>query len=117
MNHSQFQACGNVKHLIVPPAANCNWVYLQYESVEGAQRALQRNGSKLGVLSMMVGVQPPSLQARQLFSQHVGGVWASPGMQTALPERYNSAPDELSPVPVSLPRTWWQWASELAFGA
>jgi hypothetical protein len=89
----EFQSCGNIQMWIGPPAASCNWVYIQFEDEHAAQRALHRNGSKLGLLNIMVGVQPPSHQDRHYIAAQSNQRCTSAGMQPALPERsYALAP-------------------------
>ena len=83
----EFQTCGNIQMWIGPPSASCNWVHIQFESANGAQRALQRNGSKLGLLNVMVGVQPPSHADKQYIGSQTSSSFQSAGMQPALPER------------------------------
>lgn len=83
----EFQACGNIQMWITPPASTCNWIYIQFEAKHAAQRALQRNGATLGLLSIRVGVQPPSYQDRQCIASQAGQAWTSAGARPALPER------------------------------
>jgi hypothetical protein len=83
----EFQGCGNITTWLSPPAANCNWVYIQFEAKHGAQRALKKNGQKLGLHNMMVGVQPLSEQDKQFLADQSSHAWTSAGIHTALPER------------------------------
>lgn len=89
----EFQTCGNIVMWVHPPAATCNWIYVQFEGKHGAQRALQRNGSRLGLLHILVGVQPPSYQDKQYISTQSKQAFQSQGMAPALPQRqYGLAP-------------------------
>ena len=83
-----FQTCGNIQMWISPPTSTCNWIYIQFESKQAAQRALQRNGSTLGVLGIRIGVQPASYQDRQHIASQASSSWSSAGVEPALPERH-----------------------------
>jgi Nup53/35/40-type RNA recognition motif len=103
-----FQSCGNIQMWIGPPVAGCNWVYIQFESPHGAQRALQRNGTRLGLLNIMVGVQHPSYQDKQYIASQSKQAFRSEGMHPALPERnYALAPTREK---VCAHVAHWAWA-------
>lgn len=83
----EFQNCGNIDNWRYPPASNCNWMFIRFETTLGAQRALKKNGQRMGTVSMMIGVQPPSPDDRRFLQQQDDGVWESKGMGVAVPER------------------------------
>jgi hypothetical protein len=82
----EMQACGNIQSWLSPPLPSCNWMYVQFESRHGAQRALQRNGSRLGQLGIMIGVQPPSAADRQHIANRSQPTWVAGGMQPVATE-------------------------------
>lgn len=83
----EFQSCGNIQMWLSPPLPTCNWLYIQFETQHGAQRALQRNGTKLASMGILVGVQPPSAADRQHIGGRQPGGAASASSQPTLPER------------------------------
>lgn len=83
----EFQSCGNIDNWRYPPASNCNWIFIRFETNLGAQRALKKNGQRMGTVPMMIGVQPPLPEDRRFLQQHADGVWQSKGMGIAVPER------------------------------
>ena len=83
----EFQLCGTIIVWVTPPAANCNWMYIQFETPEGAQRALKKSGQRLGMLPMVIGVQPLSPDDRRFIAQQSGSSWTSKGMGASVPQR------------------------------
>lgn len=83
----EFQLCGTIVVWVTPPAANCNWIYIQFETPEGAQRALKKSGQRLGMLPMVIGVQPLSPDDRRFIAQQSGNSWTSKGMGSSVPQR------------------------------
>lgn len=83
----EFQLCGTIVLWVTPPAANCNWIYIQFETAEGAQRALKRSGQRMGMLPMVIGVQPLSPDDRRFIAQQSGQSWTSKGMSASVPQR------------------------------
>lgn len=83
----EFQLCGTIVIWVTPPAANCNWMYIQFETPEGAQRALKKSGQRLGMLPMVIGVQPLSPDDRRFIAQQSGNSWTSKGMGASVPRR------------------------------
>jgi Nup53/35/40-type RNA recognition motif len=87
----EFQSCGNIQRWHGPPGPNCNWVYIKFENAQGAQRALQCNGTRSSSLDMLLGVLPLSSYDRKILrqidsstaEQYQGAIHAS------LPERNN----------------------------
>lgn len=83
----EMQACGNIQSWLSPPLPSCNWIYVQFESRHGAQRALQRNGSRLGQLGIMIGVQPPSAVDRRYIASRATPAWGAGGIEPTGTER------------------------------
>lgn len=83
----EFQSCGNIDNWRYPPASSCNWMFIRFETNLGAQRALKKNGQRMGAVPMMIGVQPPSPEDRRFLQQQDGSVWESKGMGVTVPER------------------------------
>jgi Nup53/35/40-type RNA recognition motif len=75
----EFQLCGTIVLWVTPPAANCNWIYIQFETPEGAHRALKKSGQRLGMLPMVIGVQPLSPEDRRFIAQQSANSWTSRG--------------------------------------
>lgn len=114
----EFQACGNIQHWTLGPAANCNWLHIQYETPAGAQRALQRNGTRLAGLNLIVGVVPPSAADRRHLDDRVERGWGASGVGAALPVRPYVLHSSAKMAPVPQPQKLWsQRVCEFLFGS
>jgi hypothetical protein len=94
----EFQQFGCITTYTMPPLSNCNWLYIHYETVEGARRALKANGQRLRSLTMMVGVSPLSIEDKHYLAHPGTSTPQGTGLHAAAPERQHTFPASTAAV-------------------